>query len=75
MSSSDTDPGCLVGGAIGFALIGGLILAIGLSAVKLSIEKTAWWEDAVSRGYAEKVTHSGGEGYRWKESNENTTDR
>ena len=67
MSSSDTDPGCLVGG-VGFAILGAMILAIGLSGLKVSIERQAMWEEAVKRGFAEKLNHSGGEGYRWKES-------
>lgn len=74
MSSSDTDPGCLVGG-VGFAVLGAIILAMGMSSIKVSIEKEAMWEEAVKRGFAEKLKHSGGEGYRWKESNENTTNR
>lgn len=58
--------------AMGVAL--GLLVAT-IVCFKVSIEKQAMWEEAVERGYAEKVEHSGGEGYRWKESNENTTDR
>lgn len=57
--------GCLLA-SVSFAIVGGLILAMGLSALKVSIAKAAWWEEAVKHGYAEKVTHSGGEGYRWK---------
>lgn len=71
----DPEPaGCLVA-SVSFSIIGGFILAMGLSSLKVSIEKQAMWEEAVERGYAEKVEHSGGEGYRWKESNENATDR
>lgn len=38
---------------------------------------THWfWEEAIKRGYAERVEWPEGFGqYRWKESNENTTDR
>lgn len=67
MSDSDPNPGCLVA-SVSFAIVGGFILAIGLSSLKVSIEKQAMWEEAVERGYAEKVNHSGGEGYRWKEA-------
>lgn len=70
----DPDPGCLVA-LVAFSVITAFILALGMSSVKVSYEKDRMWEEAVKRGYAEKVNHSGGEGYRWKESNENTTDR
>jgi len=66
MSSSEPEPGCLIASVV-FAIIGGFILAMGLSSLKVSIEKEAMWEEAVKRGFAEKLNHSGGEGYRWKE--------
>lgn len=66
MSSSESEPGCLIA-SVAFAIIGGFILAMGLSSLKVSIEKEAMWEEAVKRGFAEKLNHSGGEGYRWKE--------
>ena len=67
MSSSDPEPGCLVA-SVAFAVIGSIVLAMGMSSLKVSIEKKAMWEEAVKRGFAEKLKHSGGEGYRWKES-------
>lgn len=71
----DPEPAGCVAVAVAFAVIGGFVLAIGLSSLKVSIEKQAMWEEAVKRGYAEKVSHSGGEGYKWKESNEGTANR
>lgn len=66
MSSSDPEPGCLFA-VVSFAILGAVIVAIGISGLKVSLERKAMWEEAVKRGFAEKVNHSGGEGYRWKE--------
>lgn len=63
--------GCSLIGGMGFGFgIGCLILSMLAKSVReeaVAKAKTQIWEDAVESGHAEKVIHSGGEGYRWKE--------
>ena len=77
----DPEPSSLIGVVLVFfvfgAICGGCTVSIYSDPMTMrNMYRTQLWEEAVNRGFAERVEWPDGLGeFRWKESNENTVDR
>lgn len=68
IDKEDMGLGCLLVGAGVLMFLGSMFFWATVSSSHNRSFEEKFWNEAVERGYAEKVIHSKGEGYVWKES-------